>query len=376
MKKILLIGERYSPNLGDGVIYDVVFGLLKKNYIITCLDFAGKSSYSLNTTCNEFSPIRENCIYLKNKIYTILNIFNFNKILKQNDPLTKDYKSRLSELLIENKYDVIIFAGGQLFMDCFLYKILYTLDCANNYNIPVVFNACGKGQISNYNNIKNIINSNCVKYISVRDNFHFFKKYDDYNKVFETYDTAILCNNIYIESKKQKNIGIGIMISHKISFKKQLHFWQNIIKYCIDNKLEWEIFCNGNIDDYNFGKYILKSMELDYDHICQRPIFPNELVSTVTKYNKIISMRLHSLVIAYSYKIPAIAISWDKKVDEFYKKINRESFCFNFNSNLEDIKKSIITINNDFDQKQILSIEQDISNNIKQINRIINKFGK
>ena len=48
--KILLIGERYSTNLGDGVIYDTVREMLIKEYKadVVCLDISGHNSYNLN----------------------------------------------------------------------------------------------------------------------------------------------------------------------------------------------------------------------------------------------------------------------------------------------------------------------------------------
>ena len=61
---ILLIGERYSNNLGDGVIYDTVENIIKdfavKNLNIICLDISGKSKYTINND----NPTK----HIKNKI--------------------------------------------------------------------------------------------------------------------------------------------------------------------------------------------------------------------------------------------------------------------------------------------------------------------
>ena len=374
MKKILLIGERFSPNLGDGIIYEVTEYFLKDDFEIVCLDFAGKKDYLVQNENSSFNPMKEKKIFFKAKLRKIMNYFNINMGANNNDPLIKNYKKELIKILDNTRIDAIVFAGGQMFMDCFIDKLLFTINNANKYSIPIIFNACGKGNISKSSKMDKIINSNIVTYISVRDGYEYLKKFDQQHKIVETYDTAILANNVYHKSITNNKLGIGIMITHNVSLNKQIKFWKSIILFCIDNCIDWEIFCNGNLDDYNFGKYILNELGLNDGYISKRPTSHNMLVNTITKYEKIISMRMHSLIIAYSFRIPALAISWDKKVDEFYKKINKEQYCYHFDDDINNILNSLKKQNNDFDDGLFLNIEDSINKNIIEIKKIINKM--
>lgn len=57
MKKVLLVGEIYSENLGDGVLCQCVEFLIKKYFnkevMIDYLDLSGRKSYNLKPNKSE-----------------------------------------------------------------------------------------------------------------------------------------------------------------------------------------------------------------------------------------------------------------------------------------------------------------------------------
>ena len=371
MKKVLIIGEKYSSNLGDGVIYDEVCYLLKKDFKIMSVDLSGRQRLENEKDLENFSIIKEKIRYLKKKIRNILYYVKINKIAK-----TKNNFEHVFNTIINNfKPNAILFCGGQMFLNCFLKNILYIVEISQKNNINVYFNSCGYGKITGYNKIilDKIINNDCVKYISVRDGYDYLKKYDKNLKIYETYDTALLCNNIYKSSEKTEKVGIGIMLSYDTCISKQIKFWKKVIKELKKEKIDWEVFCNGNLTDYAFCKYILNITNEHKKRLHKRPTSQQELVSIITSYNKIISMRLHSLIIAYSFNVPAIAISWDKKVEEFYRKILMNNLCFNLRDDPKKIFEEFKAIDylNLFRDKEI--IINNIKDNIQNIINLINK---
>lgn len=374
MKKVLIISEQFSSNLGDGIIYDVVYNYLKNNCVIDSLDLSGREKIDdLESSNMSESTLKK--IGYKNTIKKVLKkvgIYVYGSSLRAT---IKIYKEELETKILEFKPNFVLFAGGQLFTDSFLEQIKYTVEFCSKKNIKVIFNACGSSNIGNYYEkrmIKSIVNNKAVVYVSLRDHFDEIKKLDKDKKVYDTYDTAILCSEVYnIKVTKEKEYGLGIMLSSSISYREQFDFWKNIICFLEQNEKKYGLFCNGSVDDYNFAKSILKSLDLNLNILAPKPRSPEELVQCINKYDKIISMRLHSLIIAYSYDIPALALSWNKKVDEFYNKINKNDYCLSFSSNIE-IVKSKIDLNKDFlDIDKKSEIIDDIHKNLEKILRII-----
>ena len=157
------------------------------------------------------------------------------------------------------------------------------------------------------------------------------------------------------------------MLTYKKTILSQLIFWKKMLKKLIKQKREFKIFTNGSNTDQLFAKYLLKKMNLDEKkYLVNKPRKPEELINTINSFNQIISMRLHSLIIAYSYDIPSIAISWDKKVNAFFDKINRHKLCFNL-FECEKILNAEIEAYDLEKKKEIMAKIEENLENIKNI---------
>lgn len=373
-KKILIIGEMFSDNLGDGIICEIVQKTLN-DFNTEILDLSGRIEFNNeNDFSSSFSILTEYQKYIKEKLKKILKILNIKVSTKKIDFIYKNFKNLFDNKV--NKPDIILFAGGQLLMGCFLKPIEYIINYAEKNSIPVFFNACGLGKLDGINEkkeIQRILNSKNVLFISVRDGSDKISSLGITNPILITHDTAILCSKYKKIKKKQKNkIGIGIMISHDICVNRQIKFWSKIINKINNNNENWEVFCNGSTEDYEFAKYILNKLNYSIEkHLCERPVYPDELINIIGSYKKIISMRLHSLIIAYSYNVPAIAISWDKKVSAFYEKIGNADLCFSFSDNINKIINCFENMKLKNADKN--KIEQTITTNIR---RMINKINE
>lgn len=376
MKKILIISEKYSSNLGDSLIYSIVDSIFSKKYITDSVDLSGRTNFIYGESSNSISNIN-----LLNKVYRKIKKFskqigfslNGNSMRK----VKKNFKDNFAKKMNEFNPDCILFAGGQMFIESFFSQIIYVVKYCKKNQIPVYFNACGcsnKMFLYEKKYIKKILNSSSVKYVSVRDKYEIVKKYDKRNIVFETFDTALLSNSIIERKCFSKNIiGIGIMYSEFYSYEQQFNFWSSILKKIEGMKLNYKIFCNGSIDDYNFINDICKKNKINISRVCSCPRTYKELINIICKFNVILSMRLHSLIIAYSYRIPAVAISWDSKVEEFYKKTLNDKFCFNLDSYYEEIIDVLLSLLKKTNKINFNSkIEQDINSNLNRIFELIN----
>lgn len=370
-KKIIIIGEMYSDNLGDGIICETVKKYFEKDFEIRILDISGREQFEFSK--NFFNLWKENYVYFKYIFKKILYKYGYDKCGKNLFNIVESYREKFFTLLKEFKPYAIIFAGGQMFIDSFSKQINFTCDFAEKNNIKVIFNSCGLGEIMQKKDLIDALNKNCVKYISVRDNFDICQNYTS-KKVVDTYDTAILCNRVYDESicRSEEILGVGIMFSTLQNPLIQVKFWKKLIKKLYENKIDFKVFTNGSTKDQSFAAYILNKLKLPVEkYLIDQPKYPVELIKNISKFNSIISMRLHSLIVAYSFNIPTIAISWDNKVNAFFKKIRYNNKVYNFNSNIDNIIEELKGLSKEkYDIKYREKIEKNIINNIKNIKNI------
>ena len=376
-KHILLVGEKYSSNLGDGVICEVVENIFKsKKFEIINFDISGRTEYSKEN--NEFNLKKENLMYMKYNLKKVLSFFGYSKNGKNFEKIFRKFKQNFSNIVAKNKIDSVVFAGGQMFIDTFIYQINYICNYCEKNNIDVIFNCCGSGFILNKAVLQNVLNSEAVKYISVRDSYEKLKLLTR-KEINDCYDSAILSSKIYKKAIKPKfEYGVGIMFSTLQPPRMQVQFWKKMIKELVNSGVEFRIFTNGSYKDYSFAKYILNKMNLDYKlYLINQPTNPEELINLVLKFQKILSMRLHSMIIAYSYDIPAISISWDKKVNTFFEKIGLKNNCYSLKSNQKEILQAILSLDYNCINKKIKNnINIKICNNFEIIASLIGKKNK
>ncbi len=375
MKNILVVGEVYSDNLGDGVICDVVDKCFNKEYSTKFFDLSGRTDYKKEEANKTFNYLQSEKAFLKTKVKHILYKLGIKKTGNNLTNIIERTNLAFEKIVTEGNIDVILFAGGQMFLDSFVNQIHYVCNYAEVNKIPVFFNACGYGKLSEANKtiLKEIFQFKCIKYISVRDNKDKFLELTD-KSVHDVNDTALIVNQHFeVVKKKTNEIGIGIMVTPLFSTYKQIAYWKKVINLLDAKGVKFKVFTNGSIVDQQFAKHVIEKCGLNSDELLlARPTTPDELVKNISRFKKILSMRLHSLIIAYSLSIPALSISWDSKVKAFYKKANMEHYCYQMFDRPDLIVAKLFT-NIDFVDSSKTSIDEDIEKNITSIKKIINK---
>lgn len=340
-KKYLVIGAMYSLNFGDGIICEVVKKIVEDDNenIVQIMGISGKDKFPKV----EINKNRK--LNIKNKISKILPIKMYITIRSK-----KNLRKKILELNAK-EYEAIIFAGGQLFMDCFINYIREFICWAKKNNIPVIFNCCGLGHLSLYNRIKlrNCLKKDIVKSITLRDGVDKFNKYIKIKKpTKKIYDPVVELSKYYKRERYNKfDVGIGII--HPVNFRKNCvkideKQYYNIIKKIIDkckkDNKTFMLFTNGDLMDQQYCEELAVKLKC-IDNVLDRPKVPTDLINNILLFKTIISCRLHSLIIASSYDIPVACLVWDLKVKEYMQNIDRDKYCILLDKepSFEDISK-------------------------------------
>ena len=143
--KILVLGVYYDGNLGDAVICDCVAARLKQHFKEAQIDVCDLLDR------HEFTKQPETSldVILKQRRRRKLRewatvYFHWDKQLRN-----EQHKLERNEKYIDDicswPYDLVVFAGGQVFMDAFSLFLDAYIQRFSGKKLPVIFNACGTG---------------------------------------------------------------------------------------------------------------------------------------------------------------------------------------------------------------------------------------
>jgi polysaccharide pyruvyl transferase WcaK-like protein len=242
------------------------------------------------------------------------------------------------------------------------------------YNIPVSFNACGYGP-NNQRSIslfKWIIEQPCISQITTRDNIASLTKKDI--KVIP--DAAIMAYHYYDfkpYNKQEQIIGINIIApayyidcsNDKISYED---FNKKMIAILKELSKTYKIllFSNGDINDQLYAAWLYNKVQDLNVAIEERPTNGFELIKIIYKLSLVIGFRLHSLITAYSYDIPAIGIAWDNKLN-YWGKMTENKNIYVLSEfpiiNIGELSGELIK--KGIDKKKKVALESEIIEQIK-----------
>lgn len=326
-KGIMVVAARFSNNLGDDIIFDVVEKTCRepqKREIIG-LSISGRSNYAVESFPGEN---RSNGLksFLKRR-----KIFSFYIKQKGKNKLKKQLSSVAPDL-----YDTIVFAGGQLFMDYFVPWIETIADFAVINNKKIIFNCCGMGKLSpqSIKALRRVLELPNVYSVTLRDGIDRYRSLN-LPEAYQTIDPAFNSKEVYGSRTVNENrIGIGI-ISYKMLKNRGNNIteenYEKLIKEISDHIIgkgyEIKFFTNGDIEDQQYAENFVKK-HYDMHYLVERPKRPVELIDIIGSCRALVSFRLHSLIVAASYSIPSIGFAWDKKVSDFFNIMGRADYVF------------------------------------------------
>ena len=351
MKKISLLGDYQSNNLGDPLLFDCTKYLLEsvglEDIVVEYYDFFARSERKRFIRANEDLG----------KIHSVDNNGKVYKIARKiivsiggeaaPSILLQTYKFQRRKAEIERYYMenlagsdliVIIGAGTIKYHARTDFSPYYDLvvKYAQRKSIPVIVSSAGVESKFIQKDIrckrfKHALSNPTIRMITTRDDIDELKKYvnNRFCEITKVADFGIYANEVYgIEKTDSKCVGIGIIASSRFSqFKKGItrkDYFDTIISLTelLDKEnLEWRFFTNGDIEDTMDAHEICKLLGKTPETVLAVPTTPFELVKTISGFMGIITSRLHSCIVAYSLNIPFVAISWNNKLEYFAENI-------------------------------------------------------
>lgn len=392
--KIVICGEIFSENLGDGIISDSNEFLLgtKSENTISFLDLSGRSDYkkvekAINKNALISSIKSINRTLMTNRGYSSISFLTYMKVKGKKD-LEEYYTQKIAGS------DLIWIGGGQLIMDnnlSFPYRLKLISEIASNLGIPFVIDSVGVSR--NWSKLgkkyftKTFENNKLVSF-SVRDeksleNLKLY--YINFKKnVSLSPDPAIFSNETYCikKNEKSKTIGLGITNVNSLIFgsnsqfdmneKSLINIWKKVIIDLTKDNHTVELFTNGSQEDQNFALKIQNELENEKGisvFLYKKPITPKDLVEIISGFKVVVAHRLHANIVAYSLMIPSIGLGWDDKVNEFGKIIKRENtFIQSKDVSSENIIDKVnIILKDEIDEKYYKELKETKKKNIKDL---------
>lgn len=331
--KFLILGAYYSGNLGDGVICESVAYLLHSHFPdaeITIMDLTSRHHFDHSAPPDILSRLdheRKKDILRQ----CLTRFFHCDKVFTHEKNRFNQDTSYVEDVC-QLDTDIVVIAGGQLFMDRYALFLEAYIKGFTSRNIPVFINACGTGTAHSphiHARLSDALSNPLVPLISCRDNVQLLNQlYMKKKQAITTYDPALWCNKCYSISKNTNTdiIGLGIMYVNSIPKHRVTRFWIQLIQAIEKRSLRRKLFINGSGTDYLYAKYVFEQLTdisgSFEEHFVPIPEKPADLVQMIADFKSIISFRLHSHIIAASLDIPSIAIVWDQKVPFSLKKLN------------------------------------------------------
>ena len=375
MKKILVVGAMYSLNLGDAVICETVRRICEEEgAAVDLLDINGADKMPDYRQLGASRRSRMKCVAAGIKSHTVYKMLFRKRRYKKLDTKLKQFDPKA--------YDLVLFAGGQLFMDYFILQMDMIVQWAEQERIPVAFNCCGMGKITGfYQRIlkKMLLKPNVIS-ITLRDGKKAFEQlFAGTIPVKQILDAALDVAKYHpVEHTKKHIIGIGIIApkdfrSNCICLENQayIRMVSDILSACAASGFDCELFTNGEWADEQYCHMLAREIGCE-DKVALRPQTAEELIATVGQYEKIVSFRLHSHIIAYSYRIPTLGIVWDEKVREFFQITGREDFAVCFKDGYDP--QQFLTVFQHFLREDTVFREPDMLSSQENIRIILSDF--
>ncbi len=347
--RILLLTNRDSDNTGDQVIEQSDIALLK----VAMVNILG-----------EFVPPPPPKPGMKKRVKNAVKQMLGKEIPQP--PVPKDRRfviSSRSASIVTQKYiegrrpedlemaekviseaDVVILGGAPMFN--YLYQTFYertaiTIELAKKYGKPMIFSAIGVESYSEKSQkcqrLKQALNEDVVLQITTRDDFDYLQQYkENPNLVIgQVSDPAVYSAAVFEDfikektvQKKKKKIGLFILrangfLDNKIDFDKEqaAQFWLSMMKKLDEEGLNYEVVTSGHFGDEAFVDYLVRNYGVPLNKCIFNINAPEDLFAAMSRYDGIISCRLHPSIISYSMGIPSVGLRWNNKVRKFYEGI-------------------------------------------------------
>jgi polysaccharide pyruvyl transferase WcaK-like protein len=152
-------------------------------------------------------------------------------------------------------------------------------------------------------------------------------------------DPGLLASSLYPAPARPEGrrpvAGLGLMSHIAIRYHadsapnlERLGTWyEAVARGLIAEGFQVRIFTNGSPEDKAYAATLaerLRALGLEEDILFLEQRTPEGLCRHIADFDVLIAYRMHAVIAAYSYGVPAIALSWDRKLAAFMASVNRQ----------------------------------------------------
>ena len=281
------------------------------------------------------------------------------------------YKIDCGDLWQIQYSDAVVFAGGGLLkvkQEKFYCHVCDIISEAERLGIPVFMNSVGVEGFDDEDErctmLKTCVNYNCVKAITIRDDFALMKdKYKERSdlRIKSVFDPAVWVKDVYKCSIKNDGV-VGINVARGNLFPDygneqldeafMLDFWTDLVKLLEEHSMRWIVFTNGAKGDNAFADKLLE--KIGHGEKLPAPTNAEKLVENISQFSSVIALRMHACITSCSLGIPCVGLVWNNKLRMWSKKIDAEQLYISpeninaeivFNTLMNPIIKKKVNIN-------------------------------
>jgi polysaccharide pyruvyl transferase WcaK-like protein len=345
-KCLVIAGEVFSPNLGDGIIFETMRDLYQQvdaSVKVIPLDISGRHAWETprSTDITKLKSIT----LARRWINRFYSLFNYARLtLKFHNSLRQRWSEQIAQA------DLVVIGGGQLLMDDdldFPTKLNQLGRLVKENDLPLHLSACGVG--ANWSKqgkrlVEEVLSQ--AASITVRDSI----SQQRLDNIFPGHiaersaDPAIWAAELYGKAPENgsKTLGLGVLNPADVNLRNPGHrlasgeledFWLELFT-CLDLlNVEYELFSNGNLADAAFSRRLVSlARKRKGLHVCiaPRPSSPQELAVRVRAYGGVIAFRLHAALLAITFGLPCVGLGWDKKIPALFDELQMTANCFSY----------------------------------------------
>lgn len=351
--RILQCGVAYSPNVGDGLIAACMAHAVERllpGAEFRSLDIAGREGFAEEDRRAGGPFGRATLLRLLSALPPSLRRFAVRRHLSAKlSALEPGWRRALEEA------DAVILGGGQILADAdlnFPLKIgrlaRLAAEAKGGAGLPLAIHAAGVtgGWSGEGRTLFALLADTRLAAIGLRDagSVEHWRDQADFGPApMLTRDTGLLTAAAFPRprggDRRAGPVGLGIADPALLSYHAEggvagagIDFQVALAATLAAEGNDVLLFCNGAEEDANALDCVAAHPRLarlvasGRVRAAPRPLVPAALAGIVAGCGGMVAHRLHALIAAYSYGVPAVALGWDRKVASFHEQVGRGAY--------------------------------------------------
>ena len=329
--KVAVVGEVFSPNLGDGVIFECVSHLFAERGVeVVPIDLRGRRGWEPQGAAGSPAPAAGGARRVAQLAVRRSRALRRGITAWRWYSRERAHSAREWDAIIRS-CDAVVIGGGQMLLDIgfsFAPRIAEIVRLARRQGKPVAFFGCGAG--SRWGLVATRIYAgalNYASYVSVRDRASarmVARVLKPGREVVAHPDPGFAAGTVYPAGGGGAGVvGLGVQpAQHLRNFSPALEsvddatyleFWATVARSVAAAGQEVEVFSNGDAEDQEAAARI-------HAHLVERgiratlaphPRTPAELVGLIAGYSAVLCTRMHAGIVSFALGRRTIPISWD-----------------------------------------------------------------